>query len=286
MKGEEKKGNQEIAGFFSQKIEKIIELYEDDRLGEAYSRLNELPDEIVKNSEIMMRIQQDYLETRALLNEFQDENDWISEKEGNIQVSYKKVPGTPTISLKCESVVQVPLFDFISLIYETELYPDWVPFCKTCRTVERINKSKKIIFCEFDVVRIAKRAACVVGYGHNLLHTDGFVMVVSKSVDYECKSKFTFAKLNFFGCLLRPLSENSVSVKLISNNDPKIYFLPYSLLNWAVRKMARLMFEKLTEKSKRFSQEHQDRMELPENQEFYQHLRRALQEYLNSTRVV
>lgn len=264
-----------------EKISQILDLYDQDKLVEAYVKLKTLDENIVEGHRVLSQIVQDYLETRELMQEFLDEKDWVVENDGNVQVCYKKVPGTPTISMKCESVIEVPIFNFISLVYETDLYPDWVPFCRTCRTVERVSKSKKIIFSEFDVVKIAKRAICLVGYGYNLLHTDGIVMIVSKSVDYSYPTNYTLAKLNFFGCLIRPLSENSIHVKLISNFDPNIYFLPYSLLNWVVRKVSKTIFKKMTEKCKKFeNSEYPQRMLLPENIEFYQHLQRSMDEYL------
>lgn len=267
-------------------IEQIQYLYEEDKLVEAYNLMQNLPQELIKSIPILTQIEEDYLETRKLLNEFQDESDWISEKEGNIHISYKKVKNTPTISIKCESIIDVPLFDFLTLIYETDLYPDWVPFCKSSKTLQKISRSKKVVVCEFDVIHIAKRAACVLGYGYNLLHTEGYVLIVSKSIPTTYKTSYTLSELNFFGCLLHPISKSSISVKLISNMDPKIYILPYSLLNWAVRKMARLMFEKLTEKSKQFSSSSSpNHAILPENSDFYEHLSRSLREYFESNRI-
>lgn len=269
-----------------EKISQVLELYDQDKLVEAYTQLRTLDQSIIQSHRVLQQIIEDYRETRELMQEFLDDKDWITEKTGTVQVSYKKVPGTPTVSLKCEGVIEVPLFNFISLIYETDLYPDWIPFCKTCKMIERVSKSKKIIFTEFDVAKVAKRSACLVGYGFNLLNTDGLVMIVSKSVNNSYPSAYTLAKLNFFGCLIRPLTENSIQVKVISNFDPNIYFLPYSILNWLVRKMAMVIFNKLIEKSKKFeNSEYPKRMLLPENVEFYQHLQRSRDEYLDKLKL-
>ena len=269
-----------------EKVSQVVELYNQDKLVEAYTQLRTLDESVVQGHRVLQQIVEDYKETRELMQEFLDDKDWVTENAGSVQVSYKKVPGTPTVSLRCEGVVEVPIFNFISLVYETELYPDWVPFCRSCKMVERVSRSKKIIFSEFDVVKVAKRAVCLVGYGYNLLNTDGLVMIVSKSVESGNLSKYTMAKLNFFGCLIRPLTENSIQVKIISNFDPKISFLPYSLLNWLVRKMAKTIFEKITEESKKFeNSEYPKRMLLPENLEFYEHLQRSRDEYLEKLRL-
>lgn len=271
----------------STSLKSIQELYDKDKICEAYKmmqdtiNLNEID---IEDYPILCKVNNDYEETRQILREFEDKADWITEKEGPIHVSYKKVSGTPTISLMCESILEVPLFNFITLIYETDLYHSWVPFCKRSETIERISKSRKIIYSEFDVIKIAKRASCLYGYGLNMLNTDGVVMVIARSVEnVHVPSNMTMAKVNFFGCLIHPLSESSIHVKFISNFDPNLRFLPYSLLNWAVRKISSLMFSKLVEKTKNFNQsEYPERMKLEENIEFYKHLEESFQEYLEN----
>lgn len=269
-------------------LENIRFLYEKDKLSEAYQVLANLTENYkidIDDFPLLGQVAKDYEESRKILQEFDDTSGWTTEKSGPMKISYKKIQGSPTISLLCDTVIDVPLFHFVTLVYETELYPDWVPFCNQCQTVKRISKSRKVIYSEFDVVKIAKRAVCLEGYGINLLNTDGAVMVISKSVDPEEPNGQTMAKVNFFGCLIAPISENSIHVKVISNFDPCVAYLPYFLLNWVVRKFAGMFFKKITQKTKDFeNSKYPERMLLEENLEFYMHLQEALDEYLGKNK--
>lgn len=267
-------------------LESVKHLYEKDKISESYSVLLECIEKHgikIDSDPFLKQVETDYLESRSILSEFSDTSDWITEQEGNVKISYKKIPDTPTISLMLESVIDVPMFNFITLLYETDLYPEWVPFCKHTNTLTKVSKSRKIILSDFDVLRVAKRSACVDGYGINLLHTDGVVLIICKSVDFYKDDTRTMSKINFFGCMIQPLSENTIHLKIISNFDPNVAFLPYAILNWVVRKFANTLFKKLSNKVKQFDNSpYPERMKLEENIEFYTHLKESLDEYLNS----
>ena len=267
-------------------VQRIQYLHGKDKVADAYSLLEVVIDQYkinLDNFPVLLQVSENYMESRKILAEFEDTSDWITERSDNVKVSYKKIPGSPTISLQCESVIQVPLFNFICLLYETDFYPDWLPFCKKTATIQRISKSRKIIYSEFDVLKVAKRVACLEGYGLNLLDSDGVVLIISKSVNGYMKLAKTEARVNFFGCMIRPLSETQILVKTISNFDPNIMFLPYKVLNWIVRKIASTIFSKITQKSKETdNSEFIARMGLEENIEFYTHLQESLKEYLDS----
>jgi hypothetical protein len=44
-------------------------------------------------------------------------------------VKHKVIPENHTVSMKVESELEIPLLNLCSLIYEIELYKEWVPFC-------------------------------------------------------------------------------------------------------------------------------------------------------------
>ena len=47
-----------------------------------------------------------------------------------------------SLSIRVEGIINVPLFNFITAIYEPESYASWVPFCKQGKEV--INNFKKV----------------------------------------------------------------------------------------------------------------------------------------------
>ena len=144
--------------------------------------------------------------------------------------------------------------------------------------MEKISRSRKILYSEFDVIKIAKRAVFIYGYGLNLLATDGVVLIIAKSVQDHPPTNWTLATVNFFGCMIQPLTEKSINVKVIANFDPNIRILPYTVLNWVIRKFAGMLFSKLNEKSKN-NDKFAERIN-EENREFYAHLQESVDEYL------
>ena len=46
---------------------------------------------------------------------------------------------------RIDTEIKIPLDIFISLIYETELYPHWFPFCKDSTTIVQPDKATKIL---------------------------------------------------------------------------------------------------------------------------------------------
>lgn len=66
--------------------------------------------------------------------------DWIHEKtKGKIHVYYKIPKGAQTCSLKFEAELDVPIKNLASIVYETDLFNLWLPFCKASTTVFLIN---------------------------------------------------------------------------------------------------------------------------------------------------
>jgi hypothetical protein len=53
----------------------------------------------------------------------------------SFQMSYKFIPNSSNVALKFESVMKVPILNACALIYETQLFNKWVPFCKISKAV-------------------------------------------------------------------------------------------------------------------------------------------------------
>ena len=186
----------------------------------------------------------------------------------------------------------MPIFNFITLLYEADLYHTWVPFCKKSNTFAKISRSRKIITQEYHVPLIATRQACIYGYGANLLLSHGVIVIVSRSCDQDTHfkgvklpdpGKIPRAVVNMMGCIVRPLSYEKIHATMICNFDPVIKLVPYRILNYFSRKLAKGIFKKVVKKAKNFEgSEYQKRMQMPENKEFYDFLGKSQKEYLES----
>jgi len=271
---------------FPAKLNQIYELYQLDKISEAMDQLNKLQVDL-ESYPILVQLTQDYHRIQTVYNMFNDTEDWVVENStGPVRILYKKVPDTPTYSILCESTLPIPLFNFLSLIYETDSYPTWMPFCVDSEVLQSISRSRKVVRISSSVGPY-KREVCMEGYGANLLLKEGAVMIVCKSLedskaDQLYHTKKTRAEVTMFGCLIRPIGKDSISVKVISNFDPKIKFLPYKLLNFFMRKLAKTIFNKITEKAANLDP---GKFQNPLNRDFYNHINESLKEFFDRHKI-
>lgn len=275
-------------------LEEVFALYKDDRFGEAITLLESLKAELHPdhfNHPIIEELESDYREIKAIFEGINDTTGWNVEDSGKISVKYKNVPGTPTYTLLTEAEIDVPAFNFITLMYETDLYHTWIPFCKKSTTVAKLSRTRKILWQEYSVPLIATRQTCMHGFGANLLSTHGVIIICSKSCDQDTHFKgvklpnhstSSRAVVNMLGCIIKPLSYNRIKATLLTNFDPAIRLVPYKILNYFSRKMAKGIFQKAVKKAKDFEgSEYQKRMKMEENREFYEFLEKSHREYLD-----
>ena len=67
-------------------------------------------------------------------------------KKNGVKIYVLKEPGQRFITIKFTvDSIEIPLFNLISLLYETELYDLWFPFCKKSKDVRLSTLNNKII---------------------------------------------------------------------------------------------------------------------------------------------
>lgn len=277
-------------------LQKIFELYEEDKLHDAFSMYNEIKDVYkisLKNHPNLSELIQDWEEISLALKSFDDNEGWITESQDeNIEIRFKQIPGTPTVSMLTEGELDVGMFNVVTMLYEIDLYTEWVPFCNKSQCLHKLSRSRMIAMQEYGVRGLATKQTLVYGYGCNLLQSRGFIMIVSKSCDDSSHFKGVElpidpnvgrAKVNYCGFILKPISRTKTYLKLLTNFDPCIPIIPYSILNWFTRKYSKGFFEKIANNAKNFEgSKWQTRMESPENYYFYRHMGNSLEEYFSS----
>ena len=276
----------------------VFALYGEDKIRQSVNLLEELKKKYRRSFceyPLVREIESDFKDIKEVFKLCQDKEGWITEATGKIKVSYKNVPGTPTYSILTEAEIDVPMFNFITLMREVDLYHTWLPFCTRSTTITNLSRSRKLIYQEFNVPLIANRQACLYGYGANLLLSDGVVVIVSKSCDQNAYFKDIKlpeigigkkAIINMIGSIVRPISYEKTHVTMIINFDPMIKIIPYKVLNYFSRKLAKGMIKTILTKAKNFEgSEYQKRMNMPENRNFYEFMKKSQKEYLVSLMV-
>lgn len=89
-----------------------------------------------------------------------------------------------SITMRVNSDFKVDIFNLFAIIYEIDLYKNWLPFCQESKTVKKflnffsevavINKTTKVASVKVSVGKFFfKRQGDLIGYGWNrLIHRD------------------------------------------------------------------------------------------------------------------
>lgn len=278
-----------------EELQIVLSLYKEDKILEAIDLLNSLKEKYQKDfedNESIRNLISDYQIINEIYNNVQDKQNWTISKTGKVNVMYKKLENTKSYSVLAEGLIKAPLFNFISIIYENDLYHTWLPYCQSSSTISNLSKTRKIIFQEFDLPFLSSRHACLYAFGANLLQSKGVIVIASKSCDQQKSYKgidlpqnleSKKAQVNIMGFIVKPLSEQEIHVTFLMNFDPILKSFTYKILNYFSRKISRAIFSKLGKLCKNFKGSlFETQLKAPENQEFYDYLNESLEEYLKS----
>ena len=267
-------------------LEYAMKLYAEDKVLEAYRLIGSLP-AVFAEKESLRALRRDYEEVQSVLARFQVDAAWHTEVRGSVAIHTLTRPGVPTATIKSEGELDVPAFQLLSLLYETDLYPTWVPFCKRAHTLAELSLVRKLVYEYFSLPLIADRELMLYGYGVNALSDQGLLVVVAQSVSGEefrgveipvPQTGRVRAQVNFFGGVIRPLTRTRTHFQLISNFDPVLRRLPYGVLNWFSRKFAKKIFKMVAKQAAHFpNSEHERRAAA--NPPFYAYVRNSLEDF-------
>ena len=273
-------------------LNQIISLYNDDKLGEAVDLLKSIRLEhhkLFNDHPNILELEHDYQEIQDVLRMVNDQEGWHRECTGEIGVKYKSIEGTKTYSLLTEATLDVPMSNYITMVFEIDLYSNWVPFCTKSYVIENISRSRRVLGLEFNVRFVPNRHTCLYGYGANLLSSQGCVVICAKSCDEKDffkgihlpKFDSPKAQVSALACILTPIDKNKVHIKMLTNFDPNMYYVPYKILNFFSRKLAKGIFKKVAKLAKNFKGSvYEQRIKAPENRDFYQFIENSEKEYL------
>jgi len=203
-----------------------------------------------------------------------------------------KTGGSEIASLKIEGIMDVPVENLLSLIYEIELYGKWLPFMKTTQELKSINKGFKVSYLKLSIPPpLSDRETLLTGFGVDRFTTAGTVLILARSADKEkefIKDHKIILPPNTSGALLamntacfefKPLGPSQVRMRAIVNVDPQIRFLPNSVMSWLLRKCGSLLYERMYKCAKNFKgSQWEERMNGKASKDFYDWLRLRIEE--------
>jgi hypothetical protein len=295
-------------------FEKLVKAWEGHRVVQAHTHLMEFEEKAKQaqkslssssqkflsslcddNSLLFQDCKSDYNFTKMGTEMFNDHEGWTTESIGkDLTTKYKKIPRTALISLRFEAILDIPLINVLTLLYEIDLYNEWIPFLTKSDMLSNVHRASKVVYIKASLPPpLADRDAFLYGFGVDHSNEDGSVMILAKSLDTDPElmkrhkvdpsktSKNVKMDLNFACFKIKPLGPNRCEMLGVANVDPKISFLPSRLLNWLVRKTTTLLVERMLKKAQTLAGTPWEKaMENPEKKEFYDWLNAKVAEVL------
>jgi hypothetical protein len=305
--------NSNLGNNVSEKVQALINdvrtFYYDHRLDQAYLSLSEIDkiidvadssnkkslEEILEKEKLLIeQIRLEYLYMKKVVNELAESQDWKVEKAtDSVNIFYKQIEGTQLITLKIEGEIDVPLLHLLTLIYEIDMWDQWVPFLKKPNELKHVHRAAKVVHIDIGLpFPLADRNAHIYGTGVNRLDENGTILIMARGIDEDQdflgrhnitkvdQKKTVVFDLKFGAFEITPITKNRIKLRAIANGNPNFKLLPDSLLNWILRKAGTIIFNRISHLAHNFQgSKWQKATEKEEKKEFYSWLKTSLDLY-------
>jgi hypothetical protein len=245
----------------------------------------------------LKQIENEVKEVTNLIDELNNNEGWTLVKEvDDIKTFYRHEPSTPVHSIKMQGIIDCPALNIMAVMNEHSLYHKWIPLINEVCLIKQLSNYRKVIYLNANLPwPLAPRDAVMYGYGVDYLEEETIVVMIRSCVEDDLPPQdahlipppenFTRVDTKFAGVLLRPLSETSTYVTMMSNTDPKFTYIPYALLNWATKQLSFTMWSTLVERAKTIGMEGNEYEKLMQDKpELYANIQQKLDVYFSEKR--
>ncbi len=248
---------------------------------QAYELAKQLEQEIEasnENRELLDMLKERIQKVDETLHEIEsNSDDWIHGLDYfGISTYYKVSSDRNLLTVKLEGIMEdLPLFEQVCVLYETDLYKLWVPFCDDSVKIFTLGHAELLAYLHISLPMLIARDTVIHAYACDLLEEEGKLILIGKSVNEkidEFKEKYgnaaaaenTFKetplkpvswfhnRLNIldFKAIMEPISSTSVKTTIISTLEPNLV-LPQFLLNFIIKNIAGLFLYFFTSQVKK-----------------------------------
>ncbi|KAF0982087.1 hypothetical protein FDP41_011948 [Naegleria fowleri] len=297
-----------MADNFPTLVQKAIDLFDNERLLEAYHLLidNEInvvrtvDDESSNNksvlpSDITQKLQQiiqDGKLAEQVMREFNSDDGWKLCVEKDKMQSFYKDNGRGMHAVKVQGYISAPIFQVLSIFYEVDLYKSWVPQMRESLIIHKLAKYRFLAYFSFDLPwPFSPRDLISYAFAVDKLEKDGSIMVVVKGVTSESLpqhkdviSKYenpnnVCSECEYSGFLVKYISPEETYVQIVGSVDPKLSYVPYWFINMVTDNASYLSMSKLRNVSAKVPHsEYQKRIDV--NDAIYGDIKRRLESHL------
>ena len=179
---------------------------------------------------------------------------------GPILVDFRKEADKPTVSVRLRAELEgdLSMVKLAAILYEHELFPRWIPFCKRATQLAQPSRFQKLLHIQEGfpfIVPIANRDCVLHGIGVDMLEEDSAVIIL-RSVPEGAAGEALVRKLagpdatvppvargqvrvdTLGGFYLRIKDGRTVSFHAIFNVDPKLAVIPSGIINFFCKNFA------------------------------------------------
>lgn len=81
--------------------------------------------------------------------------------------------------------MDIPIYNLCSLIYEIELFKNWVPFCDESFTIKKVKRAEKLAYIKVGLPIISDRDGYIDGMGIDRLDVDETIVICCKTIHHS-----------------------------------------------------------------------------------------------------
>lgn len=214
----------------------------------------------VENDKLSLMMERaNYAKEAIVLCEDNSSGNWIHGSTlFGITTHYRLSPDG-LIYLRMESEKEdLPLFEQLAVMYEFELYKNWIPFFDDSQLLLKLAEADIISY--FNVtVPLVSRDFALHGYGVDCLYENGCIVLAGKSIEAHPNVEIPFRATGWLQdrlvikdlyCVFRVISPTSTKITIIACVDPKAP-LPQVIVNFIMKKAAGLALYLLQSQAKK-----------------------------------
>lgn len=177
-----------------------------------------------------------------------------------ITTCYKLDESSGMISVRLQgNVDDLPLFEQLCVIYEVDLYKDWIPFCENSTFIHKLGQAELLAYIGLCIPPGISRDTVLHCYGSDCLLEDNKLILIGQSIDHtidtvlknnhindSIKSRISYKSIGWFSnrmdiidfkAILEPLATTSVRTTITATVNPNT-ILPTMVVNFIIRNLA------------------------------------------------
>ncbi|EFC45118.1 predicted protein [Naegleria gruberi] len=264
-----------------------------------------------EEAELVKLIYKDGALAKMLLSEFSSSAGWNTcVDKDDCKTFYKqtcKIDGgkggseaEPSLhAIKIEGIIETPVFNLMSILYEVDLYKNWVPQLGECGVIKYLggNGTSRFRFLSYFSFNLpwpmSSRDSLTYAFvvDRSDYEQDPSILVVIRGADTHKDSSLadliskhdnqTHVRvgIEYAGFLIKMLSEDTCHVSLIANVDPKLSYIPIWFQNWLTNNLSYLMISKLRQAAEKVPNSEYS-VRIKNNDQVYGEITRRLSKFL------